>query len=75
MVTKKNVVYLVSATAILLFLFYLSSNEKAPCVPADDLHRNAATDAACGECHAMGAPLNENHQPKEYCLICHKGKN
>jgi len=71
---KKNILFFVAAAAVLLMLYVLSSSKKAPAVPDDDLHRNAGTNAAGGECHAPGkrTPLKETHPPKEQCLICHK---
>jgi hypothetical protein len=71
---KKNAAFLAAAAAILLALFFLSSGKKAPLIPADGLHQNVTTNAACGECHAPGkrAPLKATHPPKEQCLICHK---
>ncbi len=73
---KKNMVFLVIASSVLLILFFLSSRNKVPFIPADDLHRSIVTAADCGECHAFGkrAPLKETHPPKEQCLICHKVK-
>jgi hypothetical protein len=73
---KKNAVFLAAAAVILLALFFLSSNKKVPFIPADELHQNVTTNAACGECHAPGkrAPLKAAHPPKEQCLICHKTK-
>ena len=69
----KNLSFLVFAAAILLLLFFLSLNKKAPFIPADELHKSSTINAACGECHAPGkeAPLKEAHPPKEQCLICH----
>jgi hypothetical protein len=71
---KKNLLLFAAAAAVLLLLYVLSSSKKAPAVPDDELHRNAGTNAACGECHAPGksTPLKETHPPKEQCLICHK---
>ena len=73
---KKNIAFLAVAAAIVLLLYFLSSSKKVPFIPADDLHRNVTTNAACTECHAPGkrAPLKETHPPKEQCLVCHKVK-
>ena len=73
---KKNILFIAVAAAILLVLFFLSSRNKAPFIPADDLHKSVTTNEACGDCHApgKGAPLKESHPPKEQCLICHKAK-
>ncbi len=71
---KKNASFIVFAIALLLILFFLSARGKAPRIPADALHKNITTNAACEKCHApdKGAPLKETHPPKEQCLICHK---
>jgi len=73
---KKNIVFLAVITAVLLVLFFLSSRNKVPFIPADDFHKTVTTNEACGECHAPGkrAPLKQTHPPKEQCLICHKGR-
>ncbi|HYA86918.1 MAG TPA: hypothetical protein VEI57_07645 [Nitrospirota bacterium] len=64
------------AAMVLIFLFYLSSSNKVPAVPQDELHKNATTNTSCVECHALGrqAPLKAVHPPKEQCLVCHKIK-
>lgn len=71
---KKNIFFIVASAAVLLALFFLSSRTKVPLIPADNLHKIVATNAACEECHAPGkrAPLKEGHPPKEQCLVCHK---
>jgi hypothetical protein len=73
---KKNILFLAVAAAVLLVLFFLSSRNKAPFIPADEIHRIVTTNEACQECHAPGrrAPLKVSHPPKEQCLICHKAK-
>jgi hypothetical protein len=73
---KKNTLFIVAAAAVLLVLFFLSSRNKVPFIPADDLHKSVTTNEACEECHALGkrAPLKESHPPKEQCLVCHKAK-
>ncbi len=73
---KKNILFIVAAAAVLLFLFFLSSRNKVPFLPADDLHKIVTTNEACEDCHAPGkrAPLKEGHPPKEQCLVCHKAQ-
>jgi hypothetical protein len=73
----KSAWFLVAVAAgVLIFLLFLSSGNKVPAVPQDDLHKNATTDASCIVCHSPGrqAPLKATHPPKEQCLICHKMK-
>jgi hypothetical protein len=72
---KKNMIFIVAAV-VLLVLFFLSSRNKVPFIPADNLHKSITTNEACGECHAPGkrAPLKEGHPPKEQCLVCHKAQ-
>lgn len=74
---KNNLIFIFLAVVILAGLFYLSSGEKAPFIPADTKHQTITTEAACLECHAPGkqAPLKPSHPPKEQCLVCHKTKN
>ncbi len=71
---NKNLLPIVLIFTILAVLFYISSRQKVPLIPADSLHKNIINNAVCADCHSPGkkAPLKENHPPKEQCLVCHK---
>jgi cytochrome c553 len=73
---KNNIVLAVSALALVAFLFFLSSRQKAPALPADEAHRQVLSNALCLSCHGPGkpSPLKPSHPPKEQCLLCHKAK-
>ncbi len=67
----------IAVVLILVFLFFLSARgRKAPFLPADAAHRNAATNASCLACHGPQGkePLRPKHPPKEQCLYCHKAR-
>jgi len=64
-----------AATAIILFLIFLSrSGTRPPVIPADAAHAGLETNEACAPCHAAGgrSPLRETHPPKEQCVLCHQ---
>jgi hypothetical protein len=66
---------IIVVTAVLLFLFFLSSaGKKPPLIPFDRLHADLKTNEACLSCHAPGksVPLKDTHPPKEQCVACHK---
>ncbi|HUI46388.1 MAG TPA: cytochrome C [Nitrospirota bacterium] len=73
---KKNLVPILLIFTIVAVLYFISSRQRAPLIPADALHQNIAGNAGCAECHGPGkkAPLKANHPPKEQCLICHRYK-
>ncbi len=73
---KKSLSLIIFVCSVLLILFFISSGEKIPPVPDDDLHRNIGNNGACLECHGPGrrSPLKAAHPPMEQCLICHKQK-
>jgi len=71
---KNNIGIIVLALALLAFLFFLSSRQKAPFLPANETHNHALSNSACLTCHGPGkqSPLKPSHPPKEQCLLCHK---
>ncbi len=71
---KNNLGLIVSALAILAFLFFLSSGKHAPSLPNDETHKQLTANAPCQSCHDAGkqSPLKPSHPPKEQCLLCHK---
>jgi len=71
---KNNITIIVSALAILAFLFFLSSRKKAPALPGDEAHQQVMSNSFCQTCHGPGkqSPLKPSHPPKEQCLLCHK---
>ena len=73
---KNNRSLIAAALFLLSFLFYLSSRNAVPPIPADALHNGAVTNDSCNPCHGPGmqAPLKPGHPPKEQCLTCHKRK-
>jgi hypothetical protein len=73
---KNTVGLAIFVLAVLLLLFFLSSNKKVPPIPSDALHSGITMDTGCAACHGPGkqAPLKPNHPPKEQCLVCHKKK-
>ncbi len=73
---KNTIGFIVVASAVLAFLFFLSSHKKIPEIPTDALHNLVTTNDGCVACHAPGkqAPLKPSHPPKEQCLVCHKKK-
>ena len=73
---KKNLLPIMLILIILAVLYFISSRQKAPLIPADALHKNIVSNEACTVCHGPGGktPLKSNHPPKEQCLICHKSE-
>lgn len=74
---KSTIAFVGFLLAVLLFLFFLSSQRsEVPLIPNDAFHRGVTNNAACTTCHTPGkqAPLKESHPPKEECLLCHKFK-
>ncbi len=74
-----NIIFLLSCTAILVFLFRAPEESTAK-LPLDDDHntfqsmKKKEAEKYCAECHGeeAGNPLPEHHPPKFRCLFCHK---
>jgi len=73
---KKNLLPIIFIFTILAVLYFISSRQRVPLIPADALHQNIVSNEACALCHGPGgkAPLKASHPPKEQCLVCHKSK-
>ncbi len=74
-----NVLFLIGAAAILIFL-WMAPPETTAKLPYDDNHRaffdmpKKEAEKQCTQCHSNegGMPLPEKHPPKYRCLFCHK---
>ncbi len=77
--TIYNVLFLVAAAAILIFL-WMAPPETTKKVPFDQDHRpfynmpKKEAEKQCTKCHSKeaGMPLPKDHPPKYRCLFCHK---
>jgi len=70
---KKNMVFIVMALLVVIFLYILSSGKISP-VPFDDKHAGITEEKKCFDCHAPGrdATLGKKHPPKFECFKCHE---
>jgi cbb3-type cytochrome oxidase cytochrome c subunit len=82
-VGKKDLLFIVLAGVLLVFLLLRTGSDKARPLPADGQHSRflemlaagqsrVAVEKGCLACHQQSVrPLPKGHPPKEQCLICH----
>ena len=70
---KRDLIFLLIVAVVILLLVLGTSDRQTVAVPADEVHRNSASRAACMSCHGPDGvrPQPAEHTKADQCFQCH----